>query len=115
MYSGGYLEGHLIVRVVLIHNAVVEEGAVVGLRTEPGIDGLPFLVGPVYRQLHLPGAGLVSQHCLAQNSRLAINPCMTPFSISRSYMFAFFHEDKRCGLPAILSGQLPAQSSSVDL
>ena len=74
-----YLESHLVMRVVLIDDAIVEESPLVGLRAKPGCYGLPFLIAPVNNKLHLPARGLVTQHRLQTGSRQS---CSEPAGIT---------------------------------
>ena len=62
--AGPDRERDAVVRVVLVHKAVVDQEAPVGLGPAPGQHILPRLVRPVADQLHMLAADVVPQHGL---------------------------------------------------
>ena len=62
--AGPDRERNAVVRVVLVHKAVVDQEAPVGLGPAPGQHILPRIVRPVADQLHVFATSIVPQHGL---------------------------------------------------
>ena len=64
LVGDGDSHAELVVGVILIHDAVVEQQGRIWLRAAPGIDRLAAFVGPVCLELDLPLHLIPCQHCL---------------------------------------------------